>query len=427
MKDTTQLQTFKRDVFISALFRVITIVIGFLTGVLAARLLGPAGRGELAIIQSWGAFIATISMMGLPDAIVYYTARESKKSKEYWISGITLSLLFGLFFATVGWFTMPWLLKAQSMEVIFTARWYTLILIFIFAFQWISLSVLRGLKVLTLWNILQIFLPSFGWLMVLVVAWLFHQSNPLFLAYSFLVMMGIVTILTLFITYRYLSGYLSIKFRLWKLLIYYGLPLALAILLQQMMLNGRLVQLFMGATQPPQEIGIFTVAVAWGMISRPLNLAISSVIFPYVSSSPANQIKFFTQGVLISFVLMVLMSGILSLLAPIAIPLLFGKKFISAIPVAIIMSWVGGIAALRETFEEGLRGLGRPKTVLVAEAVGVLIVSCLLIKVVTIWKALGGAIALLIGYGVVLIILLIDVKRATKLSFKQILIPNSLK
>ncbi len=34
--------------------------IGLITGVLVARLLGPIARGELAAVQLWGAFFATL-------------------------------------------------------------------------------------------------------------------------------------------------------------------------------------------------------------------------------------------------------------------------------------------------------------------------------------------------------------------------------
>jgi O-antigen/teichoic acid export membrane protein len=52
---------------------------GLVTGVLAARLLGPNGRGELAAIQTWPAVIATIAMLGMPET-VYYAARESNRA-----------------------------------------------------------------------------------------------------------------------------------------------------------------------------------------------------------------------------------------------------------------------------------------------------------------------------------------------------------
>src|SRR5690242_11487245 len=43
---------------------------GLLTSILAARSLGPAGRGEYAAWQAWAATIAVIALMGLPQVLV---------------------------------------------------------------------------------------------------------------------------------------------------------------------------------------------------------------------------------------------------------------------------------------------------------------------------------------------------------------------
>ena len=47
-------------------------VLAAATGPLAARLLGPDGRGALAAIQLWPGAIATVAMLGLPDSIAYF-------------------------------------------------------------------------------------------------------------------------------------------------------------------------------------------------------------------------------------------------------------------------------------------------------------------------------------------------------------------
>lgn len=47
--------------------------LGMVSGILAARLLGPHGRGQLAAIQTWPSSIATLAMLGMPEAVVYYS------------------------------------------------------------------------------------------------------------------------------------------------------------------------------------------------------------------------------------------------------------------------------------------------------------------------------------------------------------------
>lgn len=54
---------------------VVNLAFGVATGILAARLLGPQARGELAEIQFWAGAIAGLGICSLPSALSYYIAR----------------------------------------------------------------------------------------------------------------------------------------------------------------------------------------------------------------------------------------------------------------------------------------------------------------------------------------------------------------
>jgi O-antigen/teichoic acid export membrane protein len=68
---------------ITATVNLVLAVLGMMSGVLAARLLGPHGRGELAAIQTWPGVIGTLAMLGMPEAIVYYSARDERGAGRY--------------------------------------------------------------------------------------------------------------------------------------------------------------------------------------------------------------------------------------------------------------------------------------------------------------------------------------------------------
>src|SRR2546427_9787609 len=57
--------------------------IGIVTGIIAARWLGPDGRGELAAIQMWPSAVASLAMIGLPEALVYLSAKHPSQSRRY--------------------------------------------------------------------------------------------------------------------------------------------------------------------------------------------------------------------------------------------------------------------------------------------------------------------------------------------------------
>src|SRR5438105_3237267 len=99
-------------------------LLGLVTGGLLARLLGPQGRGELAAIQTWPTNIASLAMLGLAEATVYFSAREPRQAGRHLSSAMALALLVSPPVGLVAYLLMPVLLNAQSAHVIQAARWY---------------------------------------------------------------------------------------------------------------------------------------------------------------------------------------------------------------------------------------------------------------------------------------------------------------
>src|SRR5262249_1651663 len=155
---------------------ILSAVLGIMTGMLAARLLGPQGRGELAAIQTWPSCIATLAMLGLHDALVYYSAREPRRAGRYLSTAIVLALLTTLPFMATGYLLMPALLSAQKHEVVTAAQWY-LLLIPIFALVAMPYHPLRGLNDFALWNTLRL-LPNIVWFVILIWTSLLGQAVP---------------------------------------------------------------------------------------------------------------------------------------------------------------------------------------------------------------------------------------------------------
>lgn len=61
-----------------------------LAGVVGARALGPAGRGQLAIVVLWSALINMVGLIGLPSSCAYHVARWANRRA-------TLAVLFSRF------------------------------------------------------------------------------------------------------------------------------------------------------------------------------------------------------------------------------------------------------------------------------------------------------------------------------------------
>jgi O-antigen/teichoic acid export membrane protein len=67
-----------QDFFLTILTNVAISLFGALGGILAARLLGPEGRGELAAAVAWGGMFTVIMSLGMPQALTFFVARDVK-------------------------------------------------------------------------------------------------------------------------------------------------------------------------------------------------------------------------------------------------------------------------------------------------------------------------------------------------------------
>ena len=52
-----------------------------ITGIPVARLLGPAGEGELTAIQTWPLLLGTLAMLGLDSALVYFICAPAREGQ----------------------------------------------------------------------------------------------------------------------------------------------------------------------------------------------------------------------------------------------------------------------------------------------------------------------------------------------------------
>lgn len=401
-------------------------ILGLLTVTLAARLLGPEGRGELATIQLWGTFFATLALLGLPEAVVYFTSRTPERAGQYWISGTCFALFTGLPVLLLGYWLLPWLLQAHSLNIVAITRWYSVGLFVLFALSWMPLSALRGLQQITEWNILRT-LPHLGWLLILVLGFVLDEASLQFLAYGFLIIYAFVFTIILIVSLRKIKGPYLPKVELWPSMMRYGFPLMLSLIPTYLIQNGRLSQFFISAFLEPKMLGFFTVAIAWANISGIIPQAIGQITFPRVARGLENSVQ--TREIIKSVRSTILsVAGICSILlttAPVAIPFLFGKDFLPAIPIAMVLVFAGGITGFKKVLSDILRGLGKPKIVLIVELVAVGTMALGLVLLIEPLGIIGAAFAILISEGISIVLLTIAVKCAINTSIVTLLMPTT--
>ena len=140
-------------------------------------------------------------MLGMPDALVYFSAREPTRAGSYTSSAVILALVGCLPVIVCGYILMPALLSAQSREVIAEARVYLLIA-FASALGQVPLNAMRGRGDFVVWNGLRIF-GAFCVIVPLILAWWFHHITAVFVANLNLLIYGLVFAGVVLVTLRF--------------------------------------------------------------------------------------------------------------------------------------------------------------------------------------------------------------------------------
>jgi len=102
--------------------------LGVVSGVLAARLLGPTGRGELAVIISLPMLLVAIGELELPRALAYETSRVGEIPRPLIATSFWVGLFLGCIQALVLTLALPFYLPVDKLHLLGDSRWFILYL-----------------------------------------------------------------------------------------------------------------------------------------------------------------------------------------------------------------------------------------------------------------------------------------------------------
>jgi len=419
---TAQSSSFVRQVGLTTGTNGLLALLAVLTGSLAARLLEPSGRGELAAIQMWPALLASVANLGLPQALTFHAARSPDAAGRYMGSAVCVAALASVPFFILGYFILPSVLSAQPGEVLDGARWY-LLLLPIQAVLAMPYHFLRGRGDFVGWNLLRI-APGLGWLVILVVASLGGIARPEILAGAYLAVLALLIMPTFWLAMRRTTGPYWPRLKDGPPLLRFGMPSVLSGVPQ--LLNLRLDQLLMAAFLPPQTLGLYVVAVTWSNAVGQLPNALATVLFPRTAAQPddAQRRAVFAHGSRLAVLASLSIAAAVALATPWMLPLLFGSAFVASTTTALILVAAAALASANHVLEEGLRGLGHPAVPLWAELAGLGVTAVALLLLLGPLQLVGAAIASVLGYGTVTSVLAFFSTRVAHCSAATLFVPT---
>jgi enterobacterial common antigen flippase len=105
-----------------------TRCLGLVTGILAARLLGPTGRGELAVIVFLPTVLALVGELELPRSIAVEASQANEVPRTLIATSVWLALILGLVQAAILAAVLPSYLPGDKLHLLSASRMFMLYL-----------------------------------------------------------------------------------------------------------------------------------------------------------------------------------------------------------------------------------------------------------------------------------------------------------
>jgi O-antigen/teichoic acid export membrane protein len=235
---------------------------------------------------------------------------------------------------------------------------------------------------------------------VLVIAWTLSRRDAVAISRYYII--GLAALLGWFTLriHRSFPGDMTFSGEHARRLLTFGLP-ALAATLPDAA-NARLDQVFVAASWGAKPLGLYAVAMTWSSAYSTVFASLIHAIVPHVArvggieQQRAEFLRLWRAGV----VLAAAMAVITAVAAPFAIPLIFGRQFSSAIPIALVLCFPSMLLALRQLLAAGGLSLGRPKPLAQASILALVLNLGLLWVLTPLSFTFGPSIAATIAHAV---------------------------
>jgi O-antigen/teichoic acid export membrane protein len=392
--------------------------LGILTGVVSARILGPAGRGEYAAIIAWPLGIATLLSLGVNQGIAFFLGKRVLTVSEVATATAIIGLIQGALSIVIGLSVVPFALAKYSPAV------RHLGIVFVLLTPAVILSgyagnLFQGKQDLVRFNLIRVTAP-FTYFVGLVGLWVAHRGT--LKAVVFANLWGYVAALAL----GSLMAWVVLKPRMqWNSsaiprLIDFGYRTQATNLANYF--NQRIDQLLLSLFVPPEQLGLYAVAVTLSTAVTVFPQAAGIVTFSRgASQHREGTIATIGASFRASLVWLAVCCSVLYALSPFLIRLVFGGAFAGSILACRILLPGALMIGLNQVLYNGASALGRPGLPSCAEGISMAVTAIGLYLLIPRYGYIGAAIVSSIAYTISLAVMLVLAHRLLGLSLPVLL------
>jgi O-antigen/teichoic acid export membrane protein len=397
-------------------------VLNVATGVLTARMLGPAGKGELTAVMLWPGLLASLGFLGLTDAITYFASQKPARGQAILGTGLVAALVQSTVLMTLGYALLPHVMVNFDPATIEIARlclwWIPLNMVTLYA-----MSLLSAQLRFAAYNVvrLSVIAATFGglvWLMSADVLSVEHAT------YVYLAANGVTMVLALALCARRVRLTLQLDPGLLRRLLGFGLRAHVSSLAA--IINTRGDQTMVSIFLPPVQLGLYAVAGSLTWAVTLIVASIAPVIMPsiLVLSDQPSRVHRLGQLTRACLALSMLAAVVLFPLASLLIVLFFGAAFEPVTDVARLLLLAAVITSGVTPMSFGLKAFGLPTEAALADLAGlVTMLTSLLIFLPTL-GLIGAGLAPVLAAITTLICLAVAFHCRLGVPFSQLIRPT---
>lgn len=395
-----------RESVLTLATRTTLALVALASSVTLARVLGPEGRGVIALLTTIGTLMSLVGNLGISASNVYLGAQRPDLRRELvWMSLVAGGAVGGLLLLVMG--ALPFVVPALTKGV---QHW----LLLLYGLT-VPLGLITGHLTGLLWgmhrvvaaNLLGALAPVItllGYLLILVPTKAVTAAVMAQLAGQVVAFAGLLW----YVQRQLRNGSYRSAIR-WSVLwnsVTYGLKAQVGNVMQ--FLNYRLDMLLVNLFLGPTNLGYYAVAVSMAEAIWMPTTSIASVLFPRVAAQQHTEKARHDASTAARFGLLtsVLIGGVLAVVAPVLVRLLFGDAFVPSLralygllPGVVVFSLANVLASFTA-------GKGHPEYGTLAAAVSLPITIGLDLLLIPRFGILGAAVASTLAYVAATIVLL---------------------
>lgn len=336
-----------------------SVALGVVSGTVAARVLGPSARGDLAQLLLWPQLIVTLGILGVELACTYFSTDAQRRGRmpatALSIAALQSVVLVAVYLAVVPFVFAP---SIRTEALMMTP------LIPLYLVGACSIACLSGRMRFGAFNVVRITLPILysGAIVALAAA---GALSPATAAGAYLAAHALSDLLALFLVWRE-SGLGRFDRGLAREAVAYGArahfgrmapqSLGLDLVIISLMLSSR-------------DVGLYAAAAAFLSLPNLVAYSVGLVVFPSVSATHrAGARPEITATFALHAAAIVCISAALIVAAEPAVTLLFGSEYAGGVTALRFLAVAALATSLRSFPLEVLRGVGRPGLTSIAEA-----------------------------------------------------------